>query len=63
MADRFETHMSDADALMWNIEKDPQLRSTIVAVIVLDRVPDWTALPGRGSRRRAGRSPACASGS
>ena len=47
MADRFETHMSDADALMWNIEKDPQLRSTIVAVIVLDRVPDWTALQDR----------------
>ena len=47
MADRFETHMSDADALMWNIEKDPQLRSTIVAVMVLDRVPDWPALQDR----------------
>ncbi len=47
MADRFETHMSDADALMWNIERDPQLRSTIVAVMVLDRIPDWTALLDR----------------
>jgi diacylglycerol O-acyltransferase / wax synthase len=47
MADRFETHMSDADALMWNIEKDPQLRSTIVAVMVLDQIPDWTALQDR----------------
>ncbi len=47
MADRFETHMSDADALMWNIERDPQLRSTIVAVMVLDRSPDWTALLDR----------------
>ncbi|MGZ8761920.1 MAG: wax ester/triacylglycerol synthase family O-acyltransferase [Acidimicrobiia bacterium] len=47
MADRFETHMSDADALMWNIERDPQLRSTIVAVIVLDSIPDWSALQDR----------------
>ena len=39
--------MSDADALMWNIEKDPQLRSTIVAVMVLDQVPDWPALRER----------------
>jgi WS/DGAT/MGAT family acyltransferase len=42
MADelRFEHRMSDADALMWTIEKDPQLRSTITAVAVLDRSPD-----------------------
>ncbi|MEZ5209341.1 MAG: wax ester/triacylglycerol synthase family O-acyltransferase [Acidimicrobiales bacterium] len=32
--------MSDADALMWSIEKDPQLRSTIVWVSILDRTPD-----------------------
>ncbi len=36
----FEPRMSDADALMWNIEKDPLLRSTIVTVFVLDRSPD-----------------------
>jgi diacylglycerol O-acyltransferase len=47
MADRFDTHMSDADALMWNIERDPQLRSTIVAVMVLDCPPDWDALQDR----------------
>jgi WS/DGAT/MGAT family acyltransferase len=42
MADemRFEHRMSDADALMWTIEKDPLLRSTITAVAVLDRAPD-----------------------
>ncbi len=34
---RFEHRMSDADALMWNIEKDPALRSTITIVMVLDR--------------------------
>jgi WS/DGAT/MGAT family acyltransferase len=35
---RFEHRMSDADALMWAIEKDPMLRSTITTVIVLDGV-------------------------
>jgi WS/DGAT/MGAT family acyltransferase len=37
---RFEHRMSDADALMWTIEKDPQLRSTITAVAVLDQSLD-----------------------
>ena len=37
---RFDRRMSDADALMWGIEKDPLLRSTITAVAVLDRAPD-----------------------
>jgi WS/DGAT/MGAT family acyltransferase len=37
---RFEARMSDMDALMWGIEKDPLLRSTITAVAVLDRAPD-----------------------
>jgi diacylglycerol O-acyltransferase / wax synthase len=49
----FDHHMSDADALMWNIEKDPLLRSTIVTVGVLDRSPDWDRMVDkieRGSR-------------
>jgi diacylglycerol O-acyltransferase / wax synthase len=37
---RFDRRMSDADALMWAIEKDPLLRSTITAVSILDRAPD-----------------------
>jgi WS/DGAT/MGAT family acyltransferase len=37
---RFERRMSDMDALMWGIEKDPLLRSTITAVAVLDQAPD-----------------------
>ena len=37
---RFEDRMSDADALMWTIEKDPLLRSTITSVSVLDSSPD-----------------------
>ncbi len=32
--------MSDSDALMWTIEKDPMLRSTITAVALLDGPPD-----------------------
>lgn len=32
--------MSDTDALMWTIERDPLLRSTITAVIRLDTAPD-----------------------
>ena len=36
----YEDRMSDADALMWNIEKDPSLRSTIVTVMTFDRALD-----------------------
>jgi WS/DGAT/MGAT family acyltransferase len=48
--DRFARHMSDEDALMWNIEKDPVLRSTIVAVALLDGPPDWENLRSRFDR-------------
>ena len=37
---QFEHRMSDSDALMWTIEKDPALRSTIAAVAVFDSEPD-----------------------
>ncbi len=36
----YEPRMSDSDALMWTIEKDPLLRSTITAVSLLDRPID-----------------------
>jgi WS/DGAT/MGAT family acyltransferase len=36
----YEDRMSDADALTWTIERDPLLRSTIVSVWLLDRLPD-----------------------
>jgi len=49
-AARFAHHMSDEDALMWNIEKDPVLRSTIVAVALFDSVPDWDQLRRRIDR-------------
>ncbi len=32
----FEDRMSDSDALMWSIEKDPMLRSTITTAVVID---------------------------
>jgi len=47
---RFTHHMSDEDALMWHIEKDPILRSTILAVAVFDRPPDWQRLRARVER-------------
>lgn len=47
---RFEHRMSDADALMWNIEKDPALRSTITSVFVFDRVIDRDTLVERIDR-------------
>ena len=34
---RFDKRMSDSDALMWRIETDPVLRSTITSVAVYDR--------------------------
>lgn len=42
--------MNDSDALLWTIERDPLLRSPIVAVVVLDRSPDWARLTERLER-------------
>lgn len=47
---RFEDRMSDTDALMWNIEKDPALRSTITSVFIFDRVIDHDTLRERVER-------------
>lgn len=46
----FEPRMSAADALMWSIEKDPLLRSTITTVMVFDRAPDRERLRLRVDR-------------
>ncbi len=40
----FESRMSAADALMWTIEKDPLLRSTITTVMVFDAPLDHARL-------------------
>ncbi len=36
----YEEWMSDSDALMWHIERDPLLRSTVLSVWLLDRAPN-----------------------
>ena len=33
--------MSDSDAVLWTVGRDPVLRSPIVAVMLLDEEPDW----------------------
>jgi WS/DGAT/MGAT family acyltransferase len=37
---QYDDHMGETDALMWNIERDPMLRSTILSVMLLDAPPD-----------------------
>ena len=43
-------HMRDSDAFSWYMEQDPLLRSTVVAVAVLDGVPDWARLVDKVDR-------------
>ena len=47
---RYEDRMSDGDALMWNIERDPLLRSTIAVVWLMDRTPDRERLERKVER-------------
>lgn len=46
----YEDRMSDGDALMWGIEHDPILRSTIAGVWLLDQAPDRARLLDRAAR-------------
>ncbi len=52
MADlpKFDRKMSDAEGLMWRLEKDPHLSSTFASVTVLDRPPDVDRLMRRMER-------------
>ena len=36
--------MSEFEALMWRVESDPRLRSTMIGVYLLDCAPDWDRL-------------------
>ena len=45
--EEFERRLGASDSVLWDIEKDPVLRSTITAVALLDRVPDWERLQRR----------------
>jgi WS/DGAT/MGAT family acyltransferase len=47
---RFDRKMSDAEGLMWRLEKDPHLSSTFANVTVLDRSPDFDMLLRRMER-------------
>src|SRR6187431_2904281 len=38
---RFDRKMSDAEGLMWRLDKDPHLSSTFANVSILDRPPDF----------------------
>jgi WS/DGAT/MGAT family acyltransferase len=42
--------MAPSDAVLWDIERDPLLRSTIVGVSILDRAPSWERLVARMER-------------
>jgi diacylglycerol O-acyltransferase / wax synthase len=42
--------MLHSDAFAWYMEKDPVLRSTVVAVARLDRAPDWEQVRSRVDR-------------
>src|SRR4051812_8536393 len=37
-------YMTPFEALMWRVEADPRLRSTMTVVYLLDRTPDWDRL-------------------
>lgn len=50
MPEPVDVFMRDSDAFSWYMERDPELRSTIVATAWLDRVPRWEALVDRIER-------------
>lgn len=56
MADTSERRMSDIEALMWNLEKDPHLSSTFANVTIFDRPVDFDRFRNR-MRRVVGEVP------
>jgi diacylglycerol O-acyltransferase len=50
MVESLETHVRETDAFTLSLERDPLLRSTIVAVAVFERLPDWDVLVDRVDR-------------
>ncbi len=44
---RFPDQMNPTDATLWEIKRDPLLRTTIVALALLDRQPDWETFTER----------------
>lgn len=50
MGETVDVHVRQSDFFAWNMERDPLLRSTIVAVSFFDGVPDWDVLVERIER-------------
>ena len=50
MAASGSAYMGASDAFAWYMERDPTLRSTVVAIVWLDRAPEWEVLVGRVDR-------------
>ncbi len=50
MSITYQRQMSDAEGLMWRMEKDPHLSSNVVNVTILDRNPDFDLLRQRMER-------------
>ena len=50
MVAALDAQMRDSDAFSWYMEEDPLMRSTIVAVALLDRAPDWDRLVDKVDR-------------
>lgn len=50
MSETLEGHVRQTDAFTQKMERDPLLRSTIVAVTVFDRAPDWEMVQERVER-------------
>jgi diacylglycerol O-acyltransferase / wax synthase len=46
-ASQYAPRMSDVEALMWNLEKDPRLSASIASLTILDRSPDRERLRSR----------------
>lgn len=44
---RFSNRMNESDATLWEIESDPRLRSTILAIALLNGAPQWSQLHDR----------------
>lgn len=44
---QFERHMSDNEALMWHLEKDPAFASSFASITLLDRTPSIERLRAR----------------
>jgi diacylglycerol O-acyltransferase / wax synthase len=44
------SYLSQNDAIMWLVEADPLLRSTILGIVVLDHAPEWDQVVNRVAR-------------